>query len=35
MGAGVAISSLIIRKITEFAKPVDLAENSVYGPHAN
>jgi hypothetical protein len=25
---------LIIRKIVEFAKPVDLVQNSVYDPHA-
>jgi hypothetical protein len=33
--AGVAIGSLIIGKIAEFAKPVDLAENTVYDPRAN
>jgi hypothetical protein len=32
---GVDFGSLIIRKIAEFAKPVDLAENTVYDPRAN
>jgi hypothetical protein len=34
-GGGVDIGSLIIRKIAEFAKPVNLAENTVYDPRAN
>ena len=33
--AGVAIGSSIIRKIAEVAKPVNLAENSVYDPRTN